>query len=218
MKGLLIKDVKLMKNQMLFFVAIIFMSIAFSAMWKNPFFAMGYATVLVSMFTISTISYDEFDNCYPFLMTLPVKRSDYVKSKYLFGIIISALAWLAGFLISLCLTVARNTGFPDFYEYLCATIIYLPLTLIIMDIIVPFQLKFGGDKARIAIFLFFGIVAIAVYASVKFLEKSTINVDNIIKFLNKNQLQSIILIIVLSFIATFISGLISSHIMNRKEF
>lgn len=217
MTGLLLKDFRLFLQQKRFFAILVFIAIIMG-LNSDSTFTMAYLTFVCSFFVLSTISYDEFDNCYPFLMTLPVKRSDYVKSKYLFGIILSALAWLAGFLISLCLTVARNTGFPDFYEYLCATIIYLPLTLIIMDIIVPFQLKFGGDKARIAMFLFFGIVAIAVYASVKFLEKSTINVDNIIKFLNKNQLQSIILILVLSFIATFISCLISSHIMNRKEF
>lgn len=36
------------------------------------------------MFTATTISYDGFDNCYLFLMTLPVTRKKYVNEKYLF--------------------------------------------------------------------------------------------------------------------------------------
>ena len=76
MKGMLIKDFRLLKNQgktlilMLLAVAV-FMNLITDV---GPSFVVGYITIIFSLFTVSTISYDEFDNCYLFLMTLPVSK------------------------------------------------------------------------------------------------------------------------------------------------
>ena len=47
-------------------------------------FLIGYLTMISAILSIGTISYDEFDNGYPFLLTLPVTRKSYVMAKYLF--------------------------------------------------------------------------------------------------------------------------------------
>ncbi len=41
----------------------------------------GYCTMFGMLFTVNTISYDEFDHGYLFLFTLPVTRKDYVLEK-----------------------------------------------------------------------------------------------------------------------------------------
>ena len=74
MKGLLIKDLNLMKNMMRVMVAIVVFSVIFSTIGENLFFCMGYVSVFVAVFSVSTISYDEYDN--GFDMTLAPSSVD----------------------------------------------------------------------------------------------------------------------------------------------
>ena len=90
MKGLLIKDFKLMKNQKQFFLMILFFCIFFVVINGNPAFMISYLMVMCSFFTLSTISYDDFDHGMGYLFTLPVTRKIYVTEKYVFGLLTSA--------------------------------------------------------------------------------------------------------------------------------
>ena len=91
MKGLLIKDIKLMKNQKTFFTVMTFVGFLFLITQETPYFVITYITTMFSMFTITTLTYDEFENGSAFLFSLPFSRRDYVKEKYLYGIITCAL-------------------------------------------------------------------------------------------------------------------------------
>ena len=59
MKGLLIKDFKLMKNQKNFFFIMIFIAAAMLFAEFESTFVVSYFTMIASMFVLSTISYDE---------------------------------------------------------------------------------------------------------------------------------------------------------------
>ena len=85
MKGLLIKDLKLMKVQKNFFFMIFAVGIGMAVFTDNISFIIGYISVVSAMFTLSSISYDEFDNGSAFLFSLPISRKDYVMEKYMFG-------------------------------------------------------------------------------------------------------------------------------------
>ncbi len=74
MKGLLIKDFKLMKMQKNFFIMIVVISFVVSLLTEDVTFMLGFISFITSLFTISTISYDEFDNGNAFLFTLPIDR------------------------------------------------------------------------------------------------------------------------------------------------
>ena len=49
---------------------------------KYSTFLMPYITMMVALFTISTISMDEQNNGYAYLFALPFSRKEYVKEKY----------------------------------------------------------------------------------------------------------------------------------------
>ena len=72
MKGLLIKDFKLMMMQKNFFAMIVVIAVVMTVFTDDIAFPLGFLTFVVSMFTLSTISYDEFDNGNAFLFSLPV--------------------------------------------------------------------------------------------------------------------------------------------------
>ena len=66
MKGLLIKDLQLMKNQGKGLIAILLVVAVFLGMsGMSPGFVTSYITLVFSIFTATSISYDEFDNCFP---------------------------------------------------------------------------------------------------------------------------------------------------------
>ena len=88
MKGLLIKDFKLMKEQKNFLLIILIITIGMSLFTNDLSFALGFLTFIVSLFSLSTTSYDEFDNGNAFLFTLPITRSKYVIEKYYLSMIL----------------------------------------------------------------------------------------------------------------------------------
>ena len=93
MKGLLIKDLMLLKNQMRFFIMFSMLCLFMLFINFNPGYVIGYMTLIFVMFTFTTISYDEFDNGFTFLFTLPVSRKMYVREKYLYGILSGITVW-----------------------------------------------------------------------------------------------------------------------------
>ena len=88
MTGLLIKDFRLLKVQKNFFTLIVFILLGMILFSEDNFFAVSFATFIFSLFSTSTVSYDEFDNGNPFLFSLPVTRKGYVLEKYCFGLIL----------------------------------------------------------------------------------------------------------------------------------
>ena len=62
MKGLLVKDFKLMKLQKNFFLLILVIAIGMIVFTNDVTFPLAFLIFIVSLFTLSTVSYDEFDN------------------------------------------------------------------------------------------------------------------------------------------------------------
>ena len=92
MKGLLIKDFKLLQGQKNFFITIIAIAGIMAIFMEDASFIIGYMTFVGSLFTLSTISYDEFDNGNAFLFSLPITRKDYILEKYGFGLIVGGIS------------------------------------------------------------------------------------------------------------------------------
>ena len=84
MKGLLTKDFRILAGQKRYFTIIILIALIFLCSGQPAQIIVGYCTMFGMLFTVNTISYDEFDHGYLFLFTLPVTRKDYVLEKYVF--------------------------------------------------------------------------------------------------------------------------------------
>lgn len=71
MRGLIIKDLKLIFLQKGFIFLSVIWLIALSIINDELIFLLAFIPYILSILTVSTISYDSFDNGYPFLFTLP---------------------------------------------------------------------------------------------------------------------------------------------------
>lgn len=217
MKGLLIKDFKLMKEQKNFLLIILIITIGMSLFTDDLSFALGFLTFIVSLFSLSTISYDEFDNGNAFLFTLPITRSKYVIEKYYLSMILGIGSWILSICIISIVNIFRNL--LPFSDVLMTALFILPFMLLIQAIMIPFQLKFGGEKGRIAIIASIGALLLSGIVLVKI--ASFFNID-IIFILNHLPVVSMGMLVSILIIATgmlwFISLKISMSIMNKKEF
>ena len=91
MKGLLIKDFKLLKGQKNFFFIVCLVGVMLMVTSASPSYVISYMTFVFSMFTLSSVSYDEYDNGLAFLFCLPVTRKKYVRE-----VCIRVSAWRNG--------------------------------------------------------------------------------------------------------------------------
>lgn len=147
MKGLLIKDFRLMKNQKNFFAVFLLIGAGMLFMGLDAFLVVSYLTFLFSTLAVSTVSYDEFDNGFAFLFTLPVSRRGYVGEKYLFGLLSGGSAWCVSILLAAVIAAFRQgEGLGEIFP---AVFLYPAMILIFLSIALPIQLKFGVEKGRL---------------------------------------------------------------------
>lgn len=217
MRGLLIKDFKLMKSQKNFFVLIVMVAIGMAMFVEDASFIIGYIAFIGSLFTLSSISYDEFDNGNAFMFSLPITRKDYIVEKYSFGLITGGGSWLLATFIVIIIALIKNTNLT--VETIMGALMILPIMLLILAVMLPFQLKFGGEKGRVAMIAVVGLMFIIGIVTVKIAGALNIDLVSIINNLPKVSTGMVIAIgIGITIIALLISYKISLSIMNKKEF
>ncbi|RHR29518.1 ABC-2 transporter permease [Clostridium sp. AF19-22AC] len=218
MKGLLIKDLKLLKNQMNFFLIICVVGMMLMITQKNPMIMVSYSTFLFSMFTLSTISYDEFDNSNAFLFTLPITRKLYVVEKYVFGILTALGAWFASTVIAAVYTALRQPG-TNQTEWIITAAIMLCLPAVFLALTIPVQLKFGADKGRAAMIGVVGGIFILCFAASYVMKSMGINIDDISNIITNMGARGLAFTVAAICIAAcVVSYFISLRIMEKKQF
>ncbi len=218
MKGLLVKDFKLMMLQKNFLLLILAIVIGMMIFTDDVVFPLGFLSFIVSLFTVSTISYDDFDNGNAFLFTLPITRNNYVIEKYSLGLLFGCMAWILATVLGIIATVLKDT--LPIADLIQGSLIILPIMIVVQAIMLPFQLKFGGDKGRIAMIGAFGALAVIALVIVKG-AKAIFHIDlvNILDNLPTISMGVfIVIIIIIALLMLLVSMKISLSIMNKKEF
>lgn len=217
MKGLLIKDFKLVKVQKNFFLLIVAIAIGMAMFTDDSSFIIGYMSFIATLFVLSTISYDEFDNGNAFLFCLPISKKSYIIEKYGFGLILGGTSWLIATVIAITSDLMKNSVITE--NTLITAITIIPVLLIILAVMIPFQIKFGGEKGRIAIIGAIGLMFILGIIAVKV--AGVFNVDLVLSFNNLSSLNLQMLVgiaTVIAAIGLYFSYKISLSIMRKKEF
>ena len=124
---------------------------------------------------------------------------------------------LLGTVISLIAIGIAKTG--SFNEIFITAGSLFPTILLILSIMLPFILKFGGEKGRIAIIGVMGFIFVIGLLLIKTTEYLGIDLYVLINKLPKFEpLVYIILFLLLSVVILGISYLISLTILKKKEF
>ena len=214
MKGLFVKDFELMKEQKNAYLLIIAIALVMTIWSKENYFAIGFLGLIGSLFTLSSISYDEFDNGNAFLFTLPITRKGYVYEKYLFGLTIGICFIIVGMMISLIAVVINHVEMTGIFEQ---ALPMLSMIIIALALMLPIQLKFGGEKGRI---ILIGIIGVIFFLGM--LIKDNLQALNLTEIIQKLSEMSDVTLFLFSLLVAIVALMISLYssilIMEKKEF
>lgn len=210
MKGLLLKDLAIVKQQGRSIFIIVAIAIFMMISGNDITFVVAYANMLFVMFGITTLSYDAFDNGFSFLFTLPISRKLYVAEKYLFSLMCVA----TGLILSSVLMAVTGNMNSDAFSFIVG---YAMAATLLLSILLPVELKFGPEKGRIAMIVIFAIVFAVVFG----LKKISESVDFTSVFVTLNSMNKTTLIgimIGIEVVIVTLSYITSCRIIEKKEF
>ena len=221
MKGLLIKDFMLLKNQKSFFIIILIMSVWFAATGMNSVFLVSYLTFVFTIFTISLISYDEYENGYSYLFTLPIWRKEYVREKYCFGGILCLSSWCLGILLAIVPQMFRHSAVDTgSAEWWISVAVCFCVSLIALSVMLPVRLKFEGEKGRLVLPIMAGVIFACIFLISKVGDSlHTDFIDGIVSKLNHMGSTAIaVTILCVTVVFLVISYQISLAVLKKREF
>ncbi|MBD5452064.1 MAG: ABC-2 transporter permease [Lachnospiraceae bacterium] len=167
MKGLLVKDFNLLKSRGIFFLVFIVGYTIFQIGTFDGAWAVGFATLMIGVFSLTTITYDEYENGMPFLFTLPIRRIDYVREKYVFGFLVTTVTWvIVGAACFLFDTLIWPNESGNFLDKLSFYVAYLIGIYFIISLQIALHLKFVERSSVVMMALAgcIGVFALIVYA------------------------------------------------------
>ncbi len=222
MKGLLVKDYNILLLQSRFLMLILGISAILILTMENPSFLIGYVTIICSMQALSTISYDDFDNGYSFLFTLPVTRKDYVLEKYIMAVLVGGAAWLISTIASLIVSVVKVEQYV-IGEGIVEALLIMSACMSLSFIAIPIQLKYGSEKARIVQFAVAGVVGMAIYFLDLLVEKLngivSINMEGLFNAVASIGAVGLTVGAILFMLAVMLITIFASmRVMEKKEF
>lgn len=213
MKGLIIKDFALMLQRKRSFILILVAGLCMNISTDGSY-AVFWLTMIGSMLAISTVAYDEFDNCYPFLMSLPISRKEYAIEKYVFGIISGAAGWVLAVIACFVTSLIKGTEINPAQDGISmAAMLLIPVVILAFNL--PFTLKYGTEKGRIYMIVIWGVVSVGVMAGINELSPKT---DLGFFLMNLNPAVIWIAALISVAVVAIISVKISISIMEKKEF
>ncbi len=218
MRGLLIKDFRLLMNQKKFLLVVLGFGFLFLFSNDTPEGAMGYITILSSMLVLTTMSYDEFERGMSFLMTLPITKATYVWEKYVLGVCISVIMSFVSTLVAMIVFQVREISYPMF-SFIYSGILFLGLSLLFLTVMIPVQVKFGSEKGKFVKMIAMFVTIFAAYGIVKVLTMIGFDVIGVLEhLLNTSALLGFTVIMAFFIVIYILSGFVSYRILNKKEF
>lgn len=212
MKGLLIKDIRMMGQQRTVLAAMVGISVLMAFTLEGSFLP-GYLSLMAGITAIGTVTYDEADNGFQFLFTLPVDCRTYVREKYVFCIGML----LVGSVLGTAMELVRNAFTGGSFGGLAEAAV-LPLVMVLMiAVMIPLQLKFGAERARVILMMIYGGIAVLAFLANRLMSSSQppafiLALDQVSPALVLCCIAAVIAVL------TLLSYLCSVRIMEKKEF
>ena len=148
MKGLIIKDIRIIfSNKNVFLFIPILVSMAAFSKTRLAVYLFAYVAVMVISLLTTTISFDDMENGTSFLMTMPVSRKEYVKSKYLLGVVSLILGVVLSIAVVTAVTFLKGDTLDINGLMLIVCLLWLVM-IVLMSVLIPVQLKFDSINGK----------------------------------------------------------------------
>jgi len=149
MKGLIIKDLFVLKKSARVFAALTGLYLLMAIFLHTDFGVL--ISFIMGMLTITSFAYDEQAKWDAFALTMPVSKRDMVLSKYLLAAFLGIAGGLMGILLSVAAAIGQ--GPVDIIAILKNTGIAVCATYVFSSIALPLVYKLGSEKSRLILML-----------------------------------------------------------------
>lgn len=178
----------------------------------NPFFLNMLFGLSILLTLYQVMAYEDNNGINYLISFLPVKRSEYVISRYLLGIgslLLSIIVIYIVYLVSTQINPLKEVPIK----------ILLPISItsaiLAMSVIIPLVLKFGINKGRVFMSIIIMAIAMAPISIISDISKNPKMIDNIMNIINNIGLPIIVSII--NIVMILISIFISIKLYQHKE-
>lgn len=187
-----------------------------AAMWIvvsvfNPTFLNMLFGMVIFLTIYQVIGYEDAYGIDTLVCVLPVKKSEYVFSRYLMGII--------ALIISIIIVSAEYFVAIKFNQDLISLDILLvtgiTVGIISMSIVIPILLKFGINKGKLIVILIMMVLMMIPSGVIEYLAESPEAMEKTIEMINNVGIP--LIAFVLNFVVLAISATISIKIYENKE-
>ena len=217
MKGLILKDLLILKNQMRNVLIIILGFVILSLWMENYFYIAFIIPFYIVMLVISTFSYDELNNSNTYIVALPYSRKTIVKARYILSVLSIITALLIGLALSLIIPIFNVD--MDFASTFASTTATIMGVILVLALLMPCFYKFGVQKGRIILFMAIMAISLIIGIIISLFENSKLNIASFFNQLENINFAFLIMIaIAIIFLLLYISYLFSCKIYKNKEF
>lgn len=178
----------------------------------NPFFLNMLFGLSILLTLYQVMAYEDNNGINYLISFLPVKRSEYVISRYLLGIGSLLLSIIVIYIVHLV-----STQINPLKEVPIKILLPISITsaILAMSVIIPLVLKFGINKGRVFMSIIIMVIAMAPISIISDISKNPKMIDNIMNIINNIGLPIIVSII--NIVMILISIFISIKLYQHKE-
>lgn len=209
MLGFIKKDIYMIMNNLKLLVITIVLFIGFGS--TNDM-NIGYVIpFMIVMMSISTFSYDEYNNWNAYALAMPNGRVYGIKSKYISTIVLTVIATVLGILLSIIMGIVKNTlNIEEIFSSICSSVCVM---FGLVSFLYPIMFKYGVEKSRLAVFIVaFGLFGIVTLVSKYISTEISLDLALFLKDYGN------ILLVVASVVMLIISYLVSKRIYLKREY
>lgn len=213
MAGLLVKDMRLILRNKPYVVLFIVLTVMLGFSQEGTFI-LGYFPYAMMILIINTIGYDEMDNGYQFLMTLPINAKTYVREKYILSLAGAVFSWLIAAILYFASRALHGTSI-EIQSEVPLIAAFLLVIVLMGDLMIPLELKFGIENSRAVVAGLCGVLGVVIFTFAKFTGDNGI-VPAFSYSMSGGMLAC--LAVCLTVLLTVLSYVISVRVMEKKEF
>ena len=178
----------------------------------SPFFLNILLGMSVLLTVYQVMAYEDHNNIDYLISYLPVKRSEYVLSRYLFGIISILLS-----IVLLCIVYFVSIKINDLQGISLNLLLPISITsaILSMSVIIPLVLKFGINKGRVFMSIIVILVSTMPLSLMSDISQDSKTLETIMNIINSVGMP--LITVVINIIILLVSIGISINLYKNKE-
>lgn len=206
MKGLIIKDILVLRKSLGTIVAMLPFYIFIAYISGDPSILTGMIVLVATMASITSISYDDFAKWDNYALATPISRKKMVISKYILSLLLSTLGLLVSTIIAYIIISLK--GKMSVGELLSVSYVVYLIAILFSSILLPFIYKYGVEKSRLMMGTIIAVPMVIGY----------ILVNMGVGLPNKNQFMTFLKVSpIIAIISIILSASISYCIYKKKD-